>query len=117
MADALMAQANPQERQTRPEGADDVVGQAGFARRTRPGRNEDALRVELADLVNGNLVVAADFQGYLHLAQILDEIVGERIVIVYDQDHVSRESLTQTGENKRRNKERMSKLPQAGTVR
>jgi hypothetical protein len=53
----------------------------------------------------------------LHLAQILDEIVGERIVIVYDQDHVSRESLTQTGENKRRNKERMSKLPQAGTVR
>ena len=48
--DALMAEADAEHRNLRCERADDFVGQAGFARRTRAGRNQDALRLQRADL-------------------------------------------------------------------
>ena len=51
VADALMAQANAEKRRGWPEGADDLIRQARFARRTRSRRNQDALRLQLADLV------------------------------------------------------------------
>jgi len=87
VADTLVAEANAQQRHFLPKSSNDVVGQTGFARRTGTGRDKDAFGIQFADLVEGNLVVASNFQRDLHLAQILDEVVGERIVIVYDQNH------------------------------
>jgi len=84
VADALVAQADAEERHFRSERANDVVGKAGFARRTGTGRNENSLRLKLADLFERNLVIAPHFQVHLHLAQVLDEIIGERIVIIDD---------------------------------
>ena len=89
ITNALMPEANPQQRHLLPKPADNVIGQPGFARRTWAGRDQNALGIQFANLVEGNLVIAADLQRHLHLAQILDEVVGERIVIIYDQNHAA----------------------------
>ncbi|MDB6122406.1 MAG: hypothetical protein JWQ71_1399 [Pedosphaera sp.] len=60
MTDALMAEADAEEWQLGAEGADDLVGQAGFARGTGAGRDENTLGFEVVDLIEGNLVVAMD---------------------------------------------------------
>ena len=71
-----------------PERADDLVRQPGFARRARSRRHENALRLQRANLVERDLIVAPHLQLHVHLAEILHEVVGERIVVIYDQDHV-----------------------------
>ena len=42
-----------------------------------------------ADVVDGARVVAHDAQLGAQLAEILDEVVGERIVVIDDENHVS----------------------------
>ena len=65
------------------------VGDARFLRRARAGRNDDVARLQLRDLVDGDLVVAKDAQVdvRIHLAQALHEVVGEGIVVVDEKDH------------------------------
>jgi len=87
VSDALMAEADSERGDLGAEGADDFVGEAGFFGGTGAGRNEDAFGFEGADLIDGNLVIAMDFHGNLHFTEILDEVVGERIVIIDDQHH------------------------------
>src|SRR5579859_1773485 len=87
VANALMSQTNAEERGIAAKSADDFIGEAGFARGTGTGGNENAFGLQFADLVEGNLVVAMDLQIHLHLTEVLDEVIGERIVIVYDQNH------------------------------
>ena len=82
VADALVAEADAEQRNLRPERADDFIRETGLARRTRAGRNEDAFGVECAHLLDGDLVVAMHLHVGLQLAEILHEVVGERIVIV-----------------------------------
>ena len=60
MADALVPQADAEGGDLRSEGADDFIGQPGFARRARPRRYQDPLRRERADLLDRNAVVAVD---------------------------------------------------------
>jgi hypothetical protein len=55
--------------------------------RLRPRRNHDALRRHPGDLVDADLVIAAHFEPGAQLAQVLDEVVRKRIVIVDDQNH------------------------------
>ena len=93
VSDALMAEADAEERELRAERADDVVGQPGFAGRAGAGRDEDALGPHVADLVERDLVVAHDAQVRLQLAEILDEVEGERVVVVYDEDHLRARTL------------------------
>ncbi len=52
-----------------------------------PGEIENPLGCQRADLLEGDLVVAMDLQVHLHLPQVLHQVVGERIVVVYDQHH------------------------------
>jgi hypothetical protein len=55
--------------------------------RAGTGREKDRLRIHPFDLRDGDLVVAV--HGHLgpELAQVLDQVVGERIVIVDHQNH------------------------------
>ncbi len=83
--------------------ADDVVGQTSFPRRARTGRNQNAFRLEDAYLIEGNLVVATHLQVHTQLAQVLHEVVSERIVVIQDQNHFTAKKLHHSLENKRGN--------------
>ena len=54
------------------------------------GGNDDVRRRKGLDLVNRHLVVAkhADLAFRVHLAQLLNQVVGEGIVIVDQYEHV-----------------------------
>ena len=51
-----------------------------------PGRDDDAVGRALEQLVDGRDVVAHDLDLGAQLAQVLDEVVGERVVVVDDED-------------------------------
>ena len=89
--DALVPEADPEHGRRSAKGTNDFVREPRFARRTRAGRHQDPLGVQGADLVEGDLVVAMNAQLGFQLAQILDEVVGKRIVIVDHQHHGRRE--------------------------
>jgi hypothetical protein len=70
VANALVAEANAENRHSLAgKGADNVVGHARLARRTRTGGHEDALRLQRADLLDGNFVIAPHLQVHAQLAQ------------------------------------------------
>ncbi len=59
---------------------------AGVGRVARTGRNDDPVGGHLGDPFERDLVVAVNDQIRAQLAQVLDEVVGERIVVVDDED-------------------------------
>ena len=61
---------------------------ACLLRGARPGRDEDAVGVHGLDLRGRDLVVAADGHLSTEFAHVLDEVIGEGIVIVEHEDHV-----------------------------
>ncbi len=87
VAHTLVAEADAKHGDGGAEGLDDVVGEAGFARRTGAGRNEDAGRFQGADLVESDLVIAGNLHLHAQLAEVLHEVVREAVVIVDDQQH------------------------------
>ena len=54
--------------------------------RARAGRDDDAVRPPREQLVGGLGVVAHDLGLGAQLAQVLDEVVGERVVVVDHED-------------------------------
>ncbi len=87
-ADRLMTKTDPEDRQFAGKAADDFFTDAGVIGPARPGRDEQASRFKLFDLLNGDLIVAIDLNFCADLAQILHEIVGEGVVIIDHQNHV-----------------------------
>ena len=67
--------------------ADQFDADAGFLRSAGSGRNHDALGMHRLDLSDGHLVVAAHLDLGAQFAQVLDQVVSERIVVVEDEDH------------------------------
>src|SRR5579859_511766 len=95
VADALVAQADAKDRNApAAELADDLVREAGLTRRAGAGGHENALRLQLAYRIERNLIVPPHLQLDVQLAEVLHEVIGERIVIVYDQDHEWKNYLT-----------------------
>jgi hypothetical protein len=66
---------------------DECDADSGFLRGAGAGREENALRVHGFDFHYGELVVAADYHLGSQFPQILDEVIGEGIVVVEDEDH------------------------------
>ena len=87
VADALMPEANAKDGDLAAEMPNDIVGRSAFARRTGSGRDKDAVGFERFDAVNGDFIITMDLHGHVHLAQILNEVVGERIVVIQNQHH------------------------------
>src|SRR4051794_4247451 len=66
---------------------DDSERDARLARRARTGRQEHAVRIERDSLGGSDLVVAKNTLLHAQLAEILDEVEGERIEVVDDEQH------------------------------
>lgn len=56
-----------------------VAGSAG------PGRDADSGWRLVPDFVEGDLVVAMDLHFHTQLSEVLNQVVGERIVVIDDQ--------------------------------
>jgi hypothetical protein len=69
--------------------ADQFDADAGFPRRAGSGRYDDTFRMHRLDLFDGHFVVAANLNPSAQFAQVLDEVVSKRIVVIEDEDHVS----------------------------
>ena len=82
-----MSQADAEQRHMRPKDADDFIRQSRFTRRTRPRRDQDALRLQRFNLLDGEFVVAANQHIRPKLAQVLNKVIGEGIVVIEDKNH------------------------------
>ena len=85
--DALMSETDAQDRNLGPESQDDFFADARFARRARSGRNADVLRRQVCNFIQRDLVVSLDEKFTSKLAEILHEIVGERVVVIDQEQH------------------------------
>src|SRR3984957_9377799 len=80
-----MAKANSESWDARPEFANYFRTDARVARSPWAWRNANSCRIQLADLVDRDLIIS--FHGWIsaQLAENLDQIVSERIVVIDDQ--------------------------------
>src|SRR5208337_4953175 len=67
--------------------ADQFDADAGFLGSAWSRRNDDALGVHRLDLADRHFVVAANLDLGAQFAEVLDEVVSERIVVIEDEDH------------------------------
>lgn len=97
LPDCLMAEANAEDRHTLCEPFDHRKRNPGGIGCSGTGRDEYFFRLQIGfDFIDGNFVIADDLHIGTQLAQVLDEVVGEGIVIIYDQQH--RAAKTDNGE-------------------
>ena len=75
LADTLVSQAHPQYGNFIHELNDDVNRYAGFARGTGTGRDDDMLRIEFVDLLQGNLIVSVNAHLLTQFAEVLNQVV------------------------------------------
>ena len=66
--------------------ADEVDADARFVRSTRPGRNDDAFRMQIFDFFHRDLIVAAHLNLRAQFADVLDQVVSEGIVVVENEN-------------------------------
>src|SRR5262245_29654138 len=81
-SDRLMPEAHTEYRRRRTKAPDDVTGDARILGPAWAWRDHDLLGRHRANLVDGHLVVASDTQDRAKLAEILHEVVSERIVVM-----------------------------------
>src|SRR5205807_4312842 len=87
LADRLMAEADAEDRDARPEPADNLEGDARVVGCPRARRDHDPLRPHRADPGQVDRVVADDLGLGAEFAEVLDKVVGEGVVVVDDEDH------------------------------
>jgi hypothetical protein len=92
MADALMAEANTQDRNALTKGANHVTADASFLWRARAWGDTNVIGPLFSDLFQSDLIIPMDLHLRAHLAKVLDEVVGKGVVIVDDQKHGRGES-------------------------
>ena len=78
----LMSQTHAQHRNLAVEVADRLHGDAGIFRVSRSRREDQCLRVQSFDLLNGDLVVADYLNVTVQFTDILIQIIGERIIVI-----------------------------------
>src|SRR5579883_747442 len=85
--DALMPQANAKRGDARPQAFDDGVRDACLTRRAGSRRNDDLIGSQRFSLLQRDLIVAIDLHLCAQFSEILVEVVGEAVVVVYQQEH------------------------------
>ena len=88
LADGLMAEADAEQRHLARRLADQVEADAGLIGRAGAGREHDRLRLGRDHRVGRNLVVAMNDDIRPQPAQIVEQVEGEAVVIVDQDDHV-----------------------------
>jgi hypothetical protein len=86
-ADGLMAEADAEDGDFSGHVADELYGDAGFVRGAGTRGKNDAVGCKRLDLLRGEVVVAADDDVGAELAHVLDEVEGEGVVVVEDENH------------------------------
>ena len=64
-----------------------IIRHPPLCRVTGSGRNDDVRWIQRANFIERNLVIAKHAQRRAEFAEILHEVISERIVIVYDENH------------------------------
>lgn len=82
--DGLLAQTNTEDAFGFGVGPDDVLEQARFIWDAWSGRKQDL--VERCDFAEVEFVVAVHGDLGTNVFEIVDEVVGETVVVVYDED-------------------------------
>src|SRR4051812_9916691 len=84
-----MSKANAQKGQSALQPLATFDRDTSLARGTRTGRNDHTLRLSLENPVDRDMIVAKylDVQSGIYLTQPLHEVVGERVVVIDDDDH------------------------------
>ena len=96
-ADRLVAEAYSKHRNFTRKVADQIDADACLMRRAGAGRDNDLFRMHGLDLAHRDLVVAANLDVAAQFADVLDEVVGERIVVVEDENQEELLVLAYTG--------------------
>ena len=81
-----MAEADAQHGDSAGSPADDRRGHAGVLGSTGSRADEHCVGLQGLDLVDGDCIVAVDLRVGTQLAEVLDEVVDERVVVVDDQN-------------------------------
>ncbi|MPN07828.1 hypothetical protein SDC9_155100 [bioreactor metagenome] len=84
-ANRLVAEADAEQRNLAGEFLDRRQRHAGLRRRAGAGRNDQIVGLEAGDLGQRDGVVAEDFHLLAKFAEIMDEVVGEAVVVVDHQ--------------------------------
>lgn len=82
LADRLMAKTNAEDRDLAGEKSDDFFREARIFWCPGAGRDDDPFGPQFLDLRDAYFVVAIDLELFAQLAEILDEIIGERVVVI-----------------------------------
>src|SRR5258708_7660655 len=91
---SLMAQADAQNRQFAGQMPEKIDADTCLLWGTRPGRDHNTLRAHGLNFFDRDLVVAADYHFRTQFAQILHQVVGERIVIIEHKHHTYSSQVT-----------------------
>jgi hypothetical protein len=83
ITDALVPQADAEDGYLAAEIPDNIIGDAGFQGSTRPRGNDDMGRVKFFYLFQRNGVITVNNRFLSQFSQVLDEVIGKRIVIIY----------------------------------
>ena len=86
-ANGLMSQAYAQNGAFSREMPHYIHADTSLLRRAGARRNQDVVRRHALDILSRDLIVTADFNFFSQFAQILDQVVGEGIVVVENKDH------------------------------
>ena len=86
--DRLVAEAHAQDRHLAVQVAHNLERAAGLARRTRPGRKHDRLRLHAANVGDVDRIVAHDASSPAQPLEIAGQVEDEAVVVVDEQDHV-----------------------------
>ena len=89
LTDGLVSQTHAQHGELSAEAANRLYRDAGILGIARPRREDQRLRCQCFDLRNGDLIVPDDFDICVQFADVLIQVIRERIVVINEQDHCS----------------------------
>ena len=88
-ADGLVSKAHAKHWYFPGKITDQIDAYPGILRGAWPGRNYDSLRAKRINLRNLDLVIPPHLDLRTQFAQVLNEVIGERIVVIENEDHGS----------------------------
>jgi len=87
LADGLVSETDAEDRGGGVEASDQPERDARAVRIARPRGDDDALGPEPLHLVERDLVVARHVHARPELTHVLDQVVGERVVVIQHENH------------------------------
>jgi hypothetical protein len=84
-----MPQANAQDRDRLPQFQDEVIRNTAIIRVAGAGTDDNFLRSERSNFIQCYLVVPKDLEFGPQFSQVLHQVIGKGIIIIYHNYHLS----------------------------